>query len=281
MLGPQRALRMIRLRQGRGQDGSRGGGQEMEVWWWRGGTPRRTQYHAFHSQNQHPEQFALLGLFFGEHGSHPHHPYWLLKKLVNQDVEGPQKKWPSLSHFTNSIAERNVTQTPCQYRIPQFLRNNWSSWTRLVRRQQTSRWSLFARWLLEPESNMSLLSFLGRITLWLLLWWPSSVLAYVCARVCASSTVSLCTHSLTGHLECVSVHPSPPTVAVEVWQDGEEPALQPSPSSLCCLLLCSALSSHRYTPRRLWERGGREWQRSTTHTSTERLWAFCLSMVLA
>ena len=94
---------------------------------------------------------------------------------------------------------------------------------------------------------MSLLSVLGRITLWQLLWWPSGVL--VCARQQTSELVPA--HFRGQHLECVPVRPSPPAGAEVEWQEegggGTTCAaafcpLPPLRSALHSL----ALSSHRY-----------------------------------
>lgn len=142
-------------------------------------------------------------------------------------------------------SKRKLTETPCQRRIQQFLGNKCSlGWSPGLKRQQTPCRSSFACWLFEPESNMSLLSVLGRIALWLLLWWPSRAL--VCAHACtrawvhASSFLSLCTGSSASrqHLECV---PSSLCSWSGGWQDGEQRAApQPSASFVCRVLLCSA-----------------------------------------
>lgn len=75
------------------------------------------------------------------------------------------------------------------------------------------------------------------------------------------------------------------------WQEGEQPALQPSACSprfdlLCTAPLCQATDN---TQPRLWDRGGgrnggRERERETgssTHSGADKLSAFCLTIVSA
>lgn len=93
-------------------------------------------------------------------------------------MQGSQKKWPSRSQETeaNSIAERN--QHKLLVNVGSGSSNKTQlrliSWTPLIGRQQIPRCSSLAYWRFEPESNMSLLSRLGRITPCLILWWPRS-----------------------------------------------------------------------------------------------------------
>lgn len=77
--------------------------------------------------------------------------------------------------------------------------------------------SSFACWRFEPESNMSSLSALGRITPWLLFWWPCRLLVCMCAPVCEPLR-RFCMHSFTGDT-CVPERLSSPAGAN--WLTGE------------------------------------------------------------
>ena len=146
-------------------------------------------------------------------------------KLSKADVQRSQKKWPSFGRDTagNSITERNQ-KAPCWCKIQQVPPNRTQlrlvSGTLPVGRQQIPRCSPFACWLFEPESNMSLLSALGRITRWLFLWWPCSP-ALVCARVCKQLT-QLCMHAFAGDT-CVPARP-PSSPAGAEWVTAERTA---------------------------------------------------------
>lgn len=185
-------------------------------------------------------------------------------------------------------SERKLRETPCQRRIQQFLGNKCSlGWSPGLRRQQTPCRSSFACWLFEPESNMSLLSVLGRIALWLLLWWPSRALVCARALVCEFTQAPfwVCAHALVPADNTWNV--SVLHFAVGVVDDRmENNDLRRSPPPASSAVSCSAqlrlaLSSHRYAPRRLWGWRGRERKRSSTHTSREKLTAFCLSILSA
>lgn len=204
-------------------------------------------------------------------------------------MQGSQKKWPSRSQETaaNSIAERN--QHKLLVSVGSSSSNKMQlkliSWTPLVGRQQISCCSSLACWLFEPESNMSLLSVLGRITLWLLLWWPCSVTVcvreqlqrlWMCAFASNTWNVSLCV---------------PPSLAAVEWvtRGGPTCAAAFCPLALYRSALHSSANSAKpqiihslgYESREEgeMEKGNARETRSSTHSGTHRLSAFCLVIV--
>lgn len=187
-------------------------------------------------------------------------------------------------------SERRWTETPCQRRIQQFLGNKCSlGWSPGLRRQQTPCRSSFACWLFEPESNMSLLSVLCRIALWLLLWWPSPALVCVRARALVRKFTQapfwVCAHALLpadNTWNASFLHFA--AGVVDERMEKNDVRRSPPPASAaasCSAQLRSALPSHRYAPRRLWDCRGRERKRSSTHTSGEKLTAFRLAILSA
>lgn len=200
-----------------------------------------------------------------------------------------QKMWKDLRKSDLHIAicklhsKRKWPETPCQRRIQQLLGNKCSlGWSPGLRRQQTPCRSPFACWLFEPESNMSLLSVLGRIALWLLLWWPSRALvdARALACGCTKAPFWVCAHAplpADSTWNASLLH-----FVVEVVEDRTENSercrsLPPASSAASCSAqLRSALSSHRHAQRRLGGWRGRERKRSG-----EKLTAFCLSILSA
>lgn len=181
-------------------------------------------------------------------------------------------------------SERKLTETPCQCRIQQFLGNKCSlGWSPGLRRQQTPCRSSFAYWLFESESNMSLLSVLGRIALWLLLWWPSRALVCACVHSCASSR-KLLSEFVHTHL-CQQTTPGACpffTLQLEWWMTGWRTmtcaaALRqlhpPCLALLSSARLCRATDTHRVDCEA--EEGGSE--RGAPRTPAERNWRLSVS----
>lgn len=181
-------------------------------------------------------------------------------------------------------SKRKWTETPCQRRIQQFLGNKCSlGWSPGLKRQQTPCRSSFACWLFEPESNMSLLSVLGRIALWLLLWWPSRAL--VCARVHSCVSARKLLSEFVHRLFCQRATPGMRpffTLQLKWWRTGWRTTTcaaafrqlrLPRPALLSSAQLCRATDTHRVDCET--EEGGSE--RGAPRAPAERNWRLSVS----